>query len=431
VLILPYYRPNIKTFMEKIPQDFGTEKTEEILRVESAIKESLPIDELVRIFGKETYLIGGAVRDVILNKNPSDLDLMSRMPVDAIRKNLEDAGFIEMEWEEDGKFMEGKYSFKKGTNVFNLTIDEREVQVASIGEKEVSELISTADINLSCCAFDLNSLKIIDPDFMLEIMDKELRFIDLELAKNDPMKIVNALKQISRLPDLKVSSETMEIINQSMPMVIDFFIKNPHRRHKLRPLFGNINSGQVLSLFENFDIGDILDDIDMKKSKLNVSDVYFSKTVEELAPDIKDKLSVFVASQFGKRFDSKKLFNEKVNSVAYELDDSGEIVSCCLMGGERLYATSSVNSEKIVSLVSDLCKHNYNVWSTISITSTHLINLCPKAGLHIVEDPALIERVLISNYPGYKDKLIIKTKRGHSVFSKEESNDTPQVLVMS
>jgi hypothetical protein len=55
----------------------------------------------------------------------------------------------------------------------------------------------------------------------------------------------------------------------------------------------------------------------------------------------------------------------------------------------------------------------------------------PHAGLKIVEDPALVEKNLINNYPKYKGQLIIESKRGHTVFSKKNSNDTPQVLVMS
>jgi len=414
--------------MEKIPSNFDKEKTEDTLRVENTIRELVPTDELIEMFGKDTYLIGGAVRDVIFGKNPSDLDLMSRTSPDVIRKNLKDAGFTESK---EGKFIERSYSIKKDVGVFNFLFDGTEVQVASIGDKEVSELISTADINLNCCAFALGLLEIVDKDILKEILSKELRFMNPDLARNDPMKIISALKQISRIPDLKISDETMGIIHDSIPMVIDFFAKNPDRRHKLKPLFGNINSGQILNLFENFDTKGIFDDINMKKSKLNVSDVYFSNTVEELALDMKSKLSAFITSQFGKRFDSSKLFSSKINSVAYELDDKGDVISCCLIDGERLYATSAISSEKIVKLVSDLCKNNYNVWSTISITSMHLINLCPQAGLNIVENPALIEKILVNNYPKYKDQLIIETKRGHTVFSKKNSDDTPQVLVMS
>ncbi len=417
--------------MEKIPSNLDPKETGEISRVENKIIELLPINESIKIFGNNSFLIGGAVRDIILHKYPADFDFMSRMSVEDIKKNLESLGFTEMDWEEDVKFVEGKYSFKKDANVFNYMLNGKEIQVASIGEKTVSELIATADSNLSCCAFDLDSLKILNPDFQLEIMNKEFRFMDAELAKNDPMKIISALKQISRIPDLKVSEETMNIINESLPMVIDFFAKNPHRRHKLKPLFGNINSGQILDLFEGYDTKGIFDDLNIKKQKLKVSDGFFSSSVEELVPDVKTKLSAFVASQFGKRFDPTKLFNDKINSVAYELDNEGNILSCCLIDGERLYATSAVNSEKIVELVANLCKNNYNVWSTISITSTLLINLCPKAGLNIVENYGLVEKIVTNNYPKYKGKLIIETKRGHTVFSKKDSDDTAQVLVMS
>src|SRR3989344_2984171 len=242
----------------------------------------------------------------------------------------------------------------------------------------------------------MGSLKIQNPDFFVEILNKEFRFIDVELVKNDRMKIVNALKQISRIPDLKISDADMEVISQSIPMVIEFFTENPHRRHKL-----------------------------------NVSGRFHSFSVEDLEPEIKVKLSAFIASRFGKRFDPTKLFNNKVNSVTYEIDSAGSILSCCQIDGERLYATSAVSSEKIVELVGDLCRNNYNVWSTISISSTLLINLCPSAGLNIVEDPALVEKIITNNYPQYKGKLLIGKKRGHAVFSKTDSDDTPQVLVMS
>ena len=417
--------------MEKVPSSLNEKEREEILRVENTLKELLPINELVSIFGSGSFLIGGAVRDAILRRSPGDFDFMSRYTVETIKQNLDNLGFNEIQWKEGVAFENGKYSFNVGARVFNFVIEEKEIQVASIGEKEISELIATADSNLSCCAFDMGSLKIQNPDFFVEIMNREFRFIDPELVKSDPMKIVNALKQISRLPDLKVSDADMQIISQSIPMVIEFFAENPHRRHKLKPLFGNINSGQVLSLFEAFDTKNILDGLNKKKNKLNVSDRFHSVPIEELEPAIKAKLSAFIASRFGKRFDPSKLFNDKINSVAYEIDGLGDILSCCQIDGERLYATSAVSSEKIVELVGDLCRNNYNVWSTISISSTLLINLCPLAGLNIVEDPVLVEKIITNNYPQYKGKLLIGKKRGHAVFSKTDSDDTPQVLVMS
>jgi len=44
--------------MEKIPSNFNKEKTENTLRVENTIRELVPIDELIKIFGKDTYLKG-------------------------------------------------------------------------------------------------------------------------------------------------------------------------------------------------------------------------------------------------------------------------------------------------------------------------------------------------------------------------------------
>ena len=52
--------------------------------IEDTIKKILPINEIKDIFGDRTYLIGGAIRDLIIGKNiqTSDFDLMTRMPLE-------------------------------------------------------------------------------------------------------------------------------------------------------------------------------------------------------------------------------------------------------------------------------------------------------------------------------------------------------------
>ncbi|MDO8572166.1 MAG: hypothetical protein Q7S11_00150 [bacterium] len=42
-----------------------------------------------------------------------------------------------------------------------------------------------------------------------------------------------------------------------------------------------------------------------------------------------------------------------------------------------------------------------------------------------------VEKILLSNYPEYAGKLLIETKKGHTVFSKKDSDDVSQVLVLS
>ncbi|MBP6945571.1 hypothetical protein KBB85_06160 [Patescibacteria group bacterium] len=403
----------------------GSRETKDI---ESKLVEIVPIDELIKIFGEDTYLIGGAVRDTILDKTVSDLDLMTRTPLSEVLESLKDHGFTE----NDGtKFSEGGFSVKKGVDVINMLLHGREIQVASIGDTAVEDLVATADINLNCCAFSLASRSIVNQDYFRTIQDRELSFCDEKSAASDPMKIVSALKQISRLPELHVSEETMQIIRKAMPMVGEYFRVNPDRRHKLKPLFGNINSSEVEDLFRDHGLEDVLDGISFKKEKLAVSGSYFVVAVEDIEPEIKDKIRVLITKHYGRRLDPTKVFNTKINSVAYELDQNSQVIACCLLDGERIYAVASSSADSIVKLVANLCEENYNVWATISTTSQRVIDLSVRAGLKLVNDPEIVKKVLVGNYPEYSGRLVLEKKADYMTFSKSDSEDPPQVLLIS
>lgn len=418
--------------MEKL--NINKEKNEDLKvsmhTVENAISEILPIDELVKIFGTQTYLVGGLVRDLILGKSiaGADIDLMTRTPIEDILKRLNELGYSESK---EVKFIEKGYSMKQGTGVINLLLNGREIQVGVKGETSIEELISTGDVNLNCCAFDLGSQAIINPDAFEEISHRTLLFCNPELAKYDPMKVISALKLISKIPDLQVPEKTIKVINEALPSTIDFFAKNPDRKHKLSPLFGNINSGQVVKMFENFDTKGILDDIDFKKQRLEISTDYISCPVSELNEAVKDKITALIKEKFGKKFEEQKLFNHKVNSVVYKLNSTEDVDACLLIDGERIYLATAVDTTQLVSIVSDLCNHNYNIWTTISSSHNLLISLSQKAGLHIVNDSELVKKVLISNYPEYDGRLVVEIKKGWVIFTKIDSNDAPQVLLTS
>ena len=129
--------------------------------------------------------------------------------------------------------------------------------------------------------------------------------------------------------------------------------------------------------------------------------------------------------------DINKLFNNKINSVTYSLDGTGYINACCLIGGERIYAIASKDSDSIVNLVNDLCKHNYNIWCTVSILSKRIIYLAQRAGLRLITNPKIIEKILVNNYPEYSDKIVIGGYGSYTTFSKKGSDDAEQVLLMS
>ena len=398
--------------------------------VEHAIKEVLPINVLIELFGTETYLIGGAVRDLILGQDISgkDFDLMTRSSLEEVIERLESAGFSKAQ---GVKFGDKQYSMKEGTGVINLLLDGREIQVGFKGDQSIESLIDAGDVNLNCCAFSLDSQKIINPYVFEEILEHRLLFCNPKLAKDDPMKIVSALKIISRMPEIQVNNDTMDIITQGLPKLVEFFRENPDRRHKLAALFGSITSGEVARIFSTVDTHGILKGLDTPEIRFEMSDKYEFSPTESLSDDTKQKITKLIKEKFGARLEESKLFNSKVKSAVYRLNEQGDAVACCLMDDRRIYFASAIDSAEIVGIVADLCAHNAGIWTTISSSRNLLISLSLKAGLIPVTDPSVLKKILVSNYPEYKNRILMETVRGRLVFTKEGSDDAPRVLLTS
>lgn len=408
----------------------ASEHDPKISNLEKELVAILPLNQIMQIFGQGTFLIGGFLRDLSLDKNisNSDLDLMTRLPLETIVENFKIYGYEESENKE---FEDNKYFFNSDKTIINTVISGRKVQVGIIGNCDVATLLSLGDITMNCCAFDIYEKKILNLQFMDDVLNKKLRFCSPEEARKDPWKIVSALKQISRVPNLDISQETIEIIRSCIPLVVNYFVDNPSEISDLKNIFGNINTKEVLDLFEGYDTKGIFENMPSKKQTLETSNRYNSVPIDQLDNEIRNKIIELAKKSYGGRLQFDKLFSDKINSVVYEIDDENNILSCCLISGERIYAIASVDADSIIGLVSDLCKHNHTVWTTISLSSKHIINLAQKAGLKLVSDPDLIRKILVNNYPEYQNKIIINQKRGMFVFVKEGSDDTEQVLLIS
>jgi len=382
------------------------------------------------MFGRETFLIGGFVRDLALGKNlvNSDFDLMTRMPHEQVIPNLHRNGFIEGDRQE---FEEDKYSFNSGGNIINMMMRGRRMQVGLVDQLDTDTLISLGDITMNCCAFDLGNQKLLNLEMLSDAINKKLIFCSPDEARKDSWKIISALKQISRMPDLVAPKETWEVIKSSITPVIDYFANNPSELPELQKICNNLNSREVLNLFDGYDTKGIFDSIKSQKPVLETSEKYKSVAIESLDSDIRQNIINLAKKSYGRRLDLDKLFNDKINSVVYEINNQNEVISCCLISGERIYAIASTNADSIVNLVRDLCQNNYSVWATISQSNRYLIDLAQKAGLKLIENPGIIEKILTNNYPEYIDRVLINEQGRHVTFTKKDSDDTEQVLLVS
>jgi tRNA nucleotidyltransferase/poly(A) polymerase len=401
--------------------------SEEIMQIESRISAELPIDELSRILPSESYLIGGSIRDVILDKSVkhSDLDIYTRGSQADVIDLLVKAGYLEIS---EPSIQEKEYFFDEGGEYVYLYLDKKRVEIRFIGNVRINELISQSDINLNCCAYDINSKSIVDSAIALSVKSKKLQFSSPNIAKQDPLKILSALKQIARLPDIVILQETEEIIKDGIKYVYEYFLNNPEKRQKLKSLLCEINSSQAIKYFSEKQKY-IFEGLETKSYKLNVTDRYASKNLSELSKDEYKNIQEFVKEKYGKRFDPLKLGSRKVNSVVFNQYENGSIKSCCLFDGLRLYAIASNDLIDIVEMVQDLVDYNYSIWTTISADHKLLIALSVKAGLKIENNKEVIHKILSGQYPNYLNNIDYNENDNMVTFTRNDSGNPEQVLL--
>lgn len=397
------------------------------LALEKDIGRCSQIDEVARMFNTEVYLVGGAVRDTIWNKRINDFDFKVRLPLSDIIKILEENGYTRVA---DYHTSEHQYYVSAFSGVVGAVIDGIDVHLAEITTTDIPTLINEGDVNFSCCIFNIHSKRIENPERIREIRDKELRFANPDNAKSDPMIVINALKQISRIPDIVISQETRDVIEVSIPKIVEFVRTHQKFKYKIASFCGNLNSEEVYRFFgaEN---QDIFEGIDKKRHKLVVtSSQYTSVTTEELSEKDKVEITRLLRGGYGKHFDESKVFAENVNSVVIARKN-GRINACCLADGERPYSVAAREGSDWIDIIADLVKNNYNIWCTVDCNNPKIQALCSLAGLTMETNPQVVRKILQTKSDKYKD-LKLYEHNGMLVFRKNgQPDDYPQILLRS
>lgn len=401
-------------------------ETINVYALEREIQRCKQIDEIVEMFNCDIYLVGGAVRDFVWGKRMNDLDFEVHLPIEEMITILEANGFKKCE---DYHTSEHQYYVSAFSGVVGAVIDGVDVHLTEVITTDLPTLINQGDVNFSCCVYDVKTRKIQNPETIKKIQNKELYFCNSENALSSPTIIINALKQISRVPDILIPQETEEIIKRSIPSVVNYIRENPNFKYLVSSFCGNINSEQVYGYFDH-ESQDIFDNINRKKSKLRASTPqYTSVTVQKLSDPDRDEIIALLKMAYGKEYDSTKVFSENINSVVFERK-GGKIISCCLIDSERMYSVAATDGAGWAGIIAELAKNNYNVWGTVDCNNPKIQALCSIAGLNIETKPNIIRKILESKTNKYKDVEIFELN-GMTVFKKKNKKGYPQVLVRS
>ena len=211
--------------------------------IEKRLKNSL-WDSLSTALPKDTLIVGGFVRDVILNKLPKkpDIDLVVKInPVNIANKVAE---------EFKGKLI----ILDKKRNIVRIIFEEFILDIAQqVGETLIDDLTSR-DFTINSIAFSLDSGQIIDPTKGIPDLRKGLiRTCNFQNLLSDPLRMLRCFRFISEL-NFEVDKSLFRFIKINKHQLIS--VSGERIQYELKRIFKGQNSFSTVQLINKMEIFD-------------------------------------------------------------------------------------------------------------------------------------------------------------------------------
>ncbi len=169
-----------------------------------------PVNEVLNIInehGYEAYIIGGAVRNWVMETKPSNYDISTNAPLEEIKKALKDYN-----------------TFYCGENDSRLGIVNAKfpMEISKYRTKE-----NTLESDLATRDFTMNALAYSDEDGLIDyssgVVDIKNKIIkingeDDSLIKEDPLRILRAIR-LSAEYAMRIDPETQEYMNENRELI--------------------------------------------------------------------------------------------------------------------------------------------------------------------------------------------------------------------
>jgi len=154
-----------------------------------------------RHFSGDVYLVGGAIRELYLNNTPNDYDLILSAHKDLrIIEDLFGAG----------AFVLGK----KPIQTYRLTKKDVSLDITFLNTAPENDL-ARRDFTMNAIAFDLTNDTFIDPLHGFDDIKKGLiRYPGKETIKDDPLRMLKAIRHFSFLNGFVIHHEIIDVIKE-------------------------------------------------------------------------------------------------------------------------------------------------------------------------------------------------------------------------
>lgn len=163
---------------------------------------------------QEIYLVGGAVRDMLLNRLSHDLDFA--LPSNGISlarrvANALDANFLVLDDERDTGRVIVTETESDGTRTF--------LDFATYRGDNLEEDLRARDFTINAIAFDLRTQALIDPlNGVSDLRAKSIRACSPTSLKEDPVRILRGVRQAAAF-EFKIELETRKAMKQAVNLL--------------------------------------------------------------------------------------------------------------------------------------------------------------------------------------------------------------------
>ncbi|MBL1208338.1 CCA tRNA nucleotidyltransferase [Geminocystis sp. GBBB08] len=172
------------------------------------IVDNLPFD--IDLLPSDGYLVGGAVRDVLLNRTKKYLDLDFVLPHSVIKiakniANLYHAGFVVLDSER---------------NIARVVFPHATIDFAQQEGDSIEKDLLRRDYTINAIAYNCQEKKLIDPlNGQKDLKQKIMRMILMKNLEDDPLRLLRGYRQACQL-NFTIESETRKAIRELTPLLI-------------------------------------------------------------------------------------------------------------------------------------------------------------------------------------------------------------------
>lgn len=230
--------------------NFETMNTKKLL----SEKQIQSLTYVQSLFNKPIYLVGGAVRDILIGIEPKDYDYCSELTTEKVKEQLKGKHRTYLIGERHGTV-----GFKVGDEMIEITTFRTESY--NIGSRQpkvefvtsISEDLSRRDFTINAMAIRCDNYKLIDPfNGLADINGKILRAVgDSKIRfKEDPLRILRAIRIASKyslLIEDKTADRVVKMANKLLEISKERWVDEIN---KILLLDGSNLENGLLFLFE-------------------------------------------------------------------------------------------------------------------------------------------------------------------------------------